>query len=125
MPTELSRAKGSIESAYPVVFEGTQFKDAETAYQAYKTDDERANDEVMADIIAEKFRQHPRLASAVAKRGGAEWLASCDHLTGARSDRGQSWEGKGLQSRYIRNLVEGYRRFARGQFRRGAQAALF
>jgi len=64
----------------------------------------------MADIVTERFRQHPELTAAVSQRGGAMWLATCNHVTYARSERGQSWEGQGLASRCIRNLIKGYRR---------------
>lgn len=124
-PTELSRSKGCIQQAYPVLFDGVQFKDAEAAYHAHKSVDAASNDALMALLIAQKFRQHPALAQAVARRGGATWLAACDHLTGARTERAQSWEGHGTESRFIRNLVAGYLQFEKGEFQRPAQSSLF
>ncbi len=108
-PTELARAKGGIACGYPVRIAGRLFPDAESAYQFHKTDDPADNDVLMARVIAAKFRQHPELLEAVRTRGGASWLGSCSHLTGARTPAAQSWEGRGPASRFIRNLVQGYR----------------
>lgn len=108
-PTELSRAKGGIDQAYPVRIAGTLFPDAESAYQFHKTADPRLNDELMARIIAAKFRQHPELLAQVGDRGGEAWLGSCSHLTGARTPGAKAWEGRGQESRFIRNLTAGYR----------------
>lgn len=125
-PTELARAKGSIEQAYPVRIAGTLFPDAESAYQFHKTGDPAHDDNMMARVIAAKFRQHPHLLAAVRSRGGAAWLGSCTHLTGARTPGAQSWEGRGPASRFIRNLVHGYRLAESGEdISVSGQGALF
>ncbi len=119
-PTELSFSKGNIKHHYPVEVLGKVYPDAESAYQALKLapadfPEESAayNDGLMADLIAAKFRQHPNLERAVQARGGAQWLACCSHVV-AGKDSGR-WEGYGPGSRFIRNLVEGYRKARTGQ----------
>lgn len=124
-PTELARSKGALTRAYRVTYAGQLHGDAEAAYHLHKRGDAVADDRMMAEVIAAKFRQHPALAEEVRARGGADWLASCSHFTGARSPGAQSWEGVGLSSRFIRNLVEGYRRFEAGDTAEQDQASLF
>jgi hypothetical protein len=109
-PTELARRKGRLTRSYPVEVDGRVFEDAEAAYQAAKA---RSGDvEAAARIIELKLRQHPDLVKWVQARGGRAWLESCSHHTGARSARFQWWEGQGLESRFIRTLVEAYSRVA-------------
>lgn len=107
-PTELARSKGTITRAYPVRIAGKLYPDAEAAYQFLKVGDMQQDDELMVRIIATKFRQHAILFEAVRKRGGAEFLKGCSHFTGAKTAGFRSWEGEGLASRFIRNLVAGY-----------------
>jgi hypothetical protein len=109
-PTELARKKGCIDKAYPVVFRGRRWPDVETAYQvlAGEEPDIATRDKLMHELIAAKFVQHPDLQAEVAERGGRQWLEQCTHWTGAKSERFQRWEGRGLESRFIRNLAEGY-----------------
>lgn len=107
-PTELARRKGNLVEKYEVVFRKRTYPDAETAYHALKTTSAEENDRLMVELIACKFRQHERLTQAVARRGGAAWLRTCSHLTGAKSDSAISWEGVGMNSRFIRNLAVGY-----------------
>ena len=109
-PTELARRKGTIAQGYPVEFQGRAWVDIETAWFALKdtAPDEPTQDRLMAQLIAAKFTQYPRLASTVSRLGGASWLRRCSHFTEAKSRSMQSWEGRGEQSRFIRNLVAGY-----------------
>ena len=123
-PTELTRRKGGISKSYPVRYNGREFPDAESAYHALKTEDATANDRLMVDLIEAKFRQHEELWQEVASRGGSTFLAMCSHFTNARSDGG-GWEGQGLQSRFIRNLVQGYDRLSAAHASEGGQALLF
>lgn len=124
-PTELGRSKGTLAQPYRVEYGGKRFGDAEAAYQANKTGMPEQDDLLMAEIICAKLRQHPQLAAAVQSRGGAAWLAQCTHFTGAKTPAAQAWEGAGLQSRFIRNLVEGWLRFQRGDFAEQGQSPLF
>lgn len=122
-PTELARRKGCIDRPYPVIFDGREFVDVETAYHvlAQGNPGESARDALMQELIAAKFRQHPELDAAVRDAGGESWLARCTHWTSARTERAQSWEGAGLDSRFIRNLVVGYRQAQTLLVERGQQ----
>lgn len=108
-PTELSFRKGNIVSHYPVHYRGMRYKDVETAYIKLKVGLERVDDEIMVELIACKLDQNPRLMVEIKKRGGVAWLQQCQHFTYAKTESFQSWEGKGKESRFIRNLIDGYR----------------
>lgn len=122
-PTELARKKGCISKAYPVLFRGRLWPDAETAYQvlAQAGMNEAERDALMLELIAAKFRQHEDLLQEVVARGGREWLMTCTHFTQARTERAQSWEGAGLESRFIRNLVAGFDRVSEPAVELGQQ----
>lgn len=107
-PTELARQKGKLAHAYPVTVLGRRFPDAESAYKQLRSDSPIANDALMAELIAAKLRQHPRLLEAISRRGGVPWLECCSHWTGATSEHAKAWEGSGRESRFIRNLIAGY-----------------
>lgn len=123
-PTELARRKGSIQEYYPVRFQGKRYPDVETAYHALQQSDGAANDRLMVELIAAKFQQHPSLREEVRARGGRGFLEACRHWTQARSASAQSWEGEGLQSRFIRNLVAGYELAESGWITEGQQHSL-
>lgn len=113
--SERAREKGCIKHSYPVVINDVRYVDSEAAYQALKIPgNDEYNDGLMIDIIALKFRQNPRLMEYVGKRGGAAWLEKCSHFTQAKSERFQAWEGQGNGSRFIRNLVFGYKKAVTG-----------
>lgn len=115
-PTELAREKGALQGSYPVQVRDRSYADVEAAYQALKVPGEAEyNDGLMVDLICLKFRQHPRLAKAVAEKGGVPWLGRCSHFTGARSAGAQSWEGVGISSRFISNLMHGYQKSLSGE----------
>jgi hypothetical protein len=107
-PTELAFRKGAISARYPVLFRGVRYPDVESAYHQLKVANALENDDTMISLIACKFRQHPALSVEVVRQGGAAWLATCSHLTGAKSPSAMSWEGHGRESRFIRNLVAGF-----------------
>lgn len=123
-PTVLSRQKGKLTRGYPILFNGKRFPDAESAYQVSKGV-AADRDEMMIEVIAAKLRQHPNLAEDVKARGGSAWLAQCSHLTGAKSEAAQSWEGVGTQSRFIRNLIAGYEAYLSGVSSELGQHGLF
>ena len=108
-PTELAFKKGKLDTHYPVEFRGKLYSDAETAYQCLKIGETEADDDLMARIIMMKFQQHKDLATRVTALGGIDFLKTCRHFTGARSARFRSWEGFGESSRFIRNLIAGYK----------------
>lgn len=127
-PTELAREKGFLQRQYPVQFRGKLWPDAEAAYQHFKRGLPQEDDRLMAEIIAAKFRQHPRILDAVNKKGGAAFITACSHVTGARTDSARAWEGKGTDSRFIRNLLAGYELVSSGadeELATGEQASLF
>lgn len=107
-PTELARKKGAIKLRYPLAFAGRSWPDVEAAYLAMAGCDETANDQLMGEMIAAKLRQHPALLEAIDARGGMPFLLASRHWTAARTSGFQAWEGDGLASRFIRNLVTGY-----------------
>lgn len=109
-PTELARQKGGLDQAYGVLFAGRQWVDVETAYHVLgaQRGSPEQRDQLMVELIAAKFTQHPELYREVSERGGEAFLRECSHFTGARTAGAQSWEGHGLQSRFIRNLVAGF-----------------
>jgi hypothetical protein len=107
-PTELARQKGCVQQQYPVVFRGRRYPDAEAAYQLLKEGSAEADDLMMVYLIAAKLLQNDVLLTAITRRGGVDFLETCTHFTGARSEGAQSWEGAGRQSRFIRNLIAGY-----------------
>lgn len=113
-PTELARRKDSITDRYPVRYLGRDFPDVETAYRALKGAEAAANDELMVQLIACKFDQHPALCAAVRECGGVAFLKTCGHFTGAHTERSKSWEGRGRASRFIRNLIAGFERAGPG-----------
>jgi hypothetical protein len=104
-PTELAFRKNKIKNHYPVTFRGVNFRDAESAYQEYKSRDMQESIEIMTEIIVCKLQQHPRLFEAITQRGGVEWLKRCRHIVGVRNSR---WEGYGLESNFILCLVFAY-----------------
>lgn len=109
--SERAKEKGNIKHSYPVVVNGVLFEDSEAAYQAMKRkDDAHFNDGLMIDLIALKFKQHPKLQELVTQHGGVSWLGRCSHFTNATSPGFQSWEGQGASSRFIRNLMHGYQK---------------
>lgn len=107
-PTELARRKKKLAQSFPVTLDGHKYSDAEAAYQSLKTGQARKDDILMVEIIAAKFDQHPFLLELVDKSGGVHFIMGCTHFTGAKSAAFKSWEGTGLSSRFIRNLVAAY-----------------
>lgn len=125
-PTELSRKKGNISRKYTLVYEGREYPDLESAYllcSEGKSPEEK--DTMMVEMIAMKFQQHPELYQEVKDKGGAEWLKTCGHFTGAKTERFKSWEGLGLDSRFIRNLVKGFEETTKVISKTGQQLGLF
>jgi hypothetical protein len=125
-PTELAFQKGALAQRYSIVFERRRWPDVETAYLTLKrVDDIQGNDQLMAELIAAKFLQHPELFAQLIERGGVAFLERCSHFTQARTERFRAWEGEGLASRFIRNLIAGFELAQRGVASVGGQADLF
>jgi hypothetical protein len=124
-PTVLAKRKGCIKKGYPIRYHNREYPDVELAYHVLGDADPVANDVLMVNLIALKFIQHPDLAQEVADKGGAEFLEACSHFTKARSDGSQAWEGQGMASRFIRNLVAGYEKSLTGEVLYNGQSSLF
>lgn len=124
-PTVLARRKGCITARYPVTYNSRVFPDVELAYHVLASGAVAEDDELMANLILQKFLQHPDLLCDVTGRGGVVFLEACSHFTNARSPGSQSWEGAGRQSRFIRNLVAGYQKALVGEVLLDEQPSLF
>jgi hypothetical protein len=108
-PTELARKKGVLHKKYPVRFRGKFYLDAEAAYQKRKTGHRYMDDLLMKEIICAKFMQHSYLFGEVCQRGGVAFLEKCDHLLPNHRVAKDLWQGRGMNSRFIRNLVGGFK----------------
>lgn len=124
-PTELAREKECVRKRYSVLFAGTRYADAESAYHQLGSADPQQRDQLMVELIAAKLTQHPELQVQIHERGGVAFLTACTHWTNASSEKGKAWEGAGLDSRFIRNLVAGYLLAETGCLTENAQHALF
>lgn len=108
-PTELAKYKGCIEKSFPITYQNKRYPDVETAYKILKVEGQfEDNDTLMVCLIAQKFQEYPELLQEVQARGGVAFLEECWHFTSAKTASFQSWEGKGRQSRFIRNLIGGF-----------------
>lgn len=124
-PTEMAKRKGCIDVRYPLTYHSRAYPDVESAYHVLATGNVDSDDELMANLISQKFLQHPTLLEAVTTAGGLSFLESCSHITNARSAGFQSWEGQGRDSRFIRNLIAGYEKALAGEVLVNGQPALF
>lgn len=114
--SERAREKGKIKHSYPVLINDVRYPDSEAAYQALKIPGNvEYNDGLMIDIISLKFIQNRKLLDLVTRNGGVSWLKKCSHFTNAVSTRFQAWEGQGMDSRFIRDLVFGYNKAITGR----------
>ncbi len=107
-PTELAFSKGSIAQHYPIIFKGKEYPDVESYYLAHRKENDVENDHLMMQLIATKLVMHARLYFEIEKQGGIKWLEQCSHFTYAKSASFQKWEGLGMSSRFIRNLISAY-----------------
>lgn len=107
-PTELSHHKGRIVDHYPVTFQGERWPDAEAAYQHHKSSTQIGpeRETLMSAILQAKLEQHPKLTAAIERRGGSEWIQSCEHTVNRSG--GSYWEGKGQESAFLRCLSDAY-----------------
>lgn len=114
--TDRALEKQRIKHAYPVKVGEVDYIDVESAYQALKVAGQHDyNDGLMVDLICLKFKRHTKLFDLVKQCGGEKWLERCSHLTGAKSASFQSWEGQGVESRFIRNLIVGFNKAVTGR----------
>ncbi|WP_013334846.1 ribonuclease H [Gloeothece verrucosa] len=86
---------------------GVPFVSAEDGYKYYarSLDTHEQKEALMAEIIAAKLTQYPKLTLEIEKRGGVSYLEQCSHTTSANNSK---WEGIGRDSAFIRALIKGY-----------------
>jgi len=114
---------GRITKPLPVVIDRKIFPSAEHAYfyisEKLKLDSgsQEALD-AMAGIIAEKFRQHPKLAARLQKIAGeagmspVDWIFAQSHFTGKEPITDPAgWTGEGKNSRFLQALAAGYQQY--------------
>lgn len=123
-PTELARQKGNLAQKYPIHLPALDltWPDVESAYHAYKHKPKQGtpretdqamhfNNQLIAWLCAHKLSQHPRLLNRIDACGGAPWLATCTHWVSPSRPSSiplYEWQGAGVQSRFIRTLIQGY-----------------
>jgi hypothetical protein len=62
---------------------------------------------LMAKLQIQKFLKYPELIQEIDKRGGIEFIENSSHIVGTKNSR---WEGKGLESNFIKVLVAAYKK---------------
>ena len=108
-----------------VVYKGRTFRNAEHAYQTWKSGEfdevaynsaafkprgskpvnKQTNYQTMVEIITAKFQQHPELVQGITERGGETYLkASTHNMIGDKY-----WETKDGQNKFIEALTDAYR----------------
>lgn len=61
--------------------------------------------DLMQRIIVAKFKQYPELVQQITAKGGKEFIENSEHTVGVAGSR---WEGKGLDSNFIKVLAKAY-----------------
>ena len=114
---------GLIRNPLPVVIDRKIFPSAEHAYfyisEKLKLDSGSSEAlDAMASIIAEKFRQNPKLAARLQKIAGeaglspVDWIFAQSHFTGKEPTTDPSgWTGEGRNSRFLQALASGYEQY--------------
>lgn len=60
---------------------------------------------LMWELQVKKFRKNPELIDEINERGGLEFIKQSSHIVGVRGSR---WEGEGMNSNFIKVLVQSY-----------------
>ena len=124
--SELARKLTNKYNEVSVEYKGTVFKNAEHAYQTWKSGsfdqsgfdaqgergrmpaDKNTNYQTMVEILTAKFEQHPELVDEINKRGGVEYLKQSTHnVLGRQNDY---WETSG-QNKFIEALIDAYNNY--------------
>jgi hypothetical protein len=137
LATALAKEQGKLQNDYQVSFnnnpeatagqygvethlhkpEGVAYASAEHAFNHQKQLHPLADEyKLMVEVLQAKLSQHPRLCSAIANRGGTEWLENCTVVattpltstTHYLTAQDKQWEGKGKKSAFIRALCCAY-----------------
>lgn len=82
------------------------------AFQSKKTQPQLPFDEalrydmnLMMNLQVQKFLKYPELVKEIDKRGGKAFIENSSHIVGVKNSR---WEGKGLESNFIKVLSKSY-----------------
>ena len=122
--SDFAKKLTNIGNNLTVTYKGTEFRNAEHAYQTYKSGEfdqqayestsfkpkasksanRAANFGIMTDIIAAKLKQHPELVTGIDKRGGLAYLKKSTHDVIGDT----YWESKG-ENKFIEALISAYK----------------
>ena len=80
---------------------------AEGWYKANSTSNQKWNEALMQRIIEAKLRQYPQLVKDIDRKGGAPWIEASEHTVNKERPN-LNWEGKGLESNFIKVLRDAY-----------------
>ena len=120
--SEFARKLTNPGNNLTVTYKGVTFRNAEHAYQTWKSGEfdstaynsndfiprgskpanRQINFQIMVDILTEKLKQHPELIEGIKERGGYEYIISSTH--NVRNDK--YWETSSGQNAFIKALAE-------------------
>ena len=106
-PTELAFRKGNLKHHYPIIWNGSEYPDVETAYQQNKPRGLPNRVGFITDLIVIKLKTHQILIETIGMNGGVRWLEQCSHWT---SSKNKTWEGNGRESLFLLCLINAYKR---------------
>jgi hypothetical protein len=88
----------------------TGLMDVEGPYKAGKTGVLKDDMNLMYKLQVEKFRKNPELIDEINAQGGLEFIQNSSHEVGVKGSR---WEGKGMESNFIKVLAKSYTKVAK------------
>ena len=113
-PTELARAKGTVNFSYPVIVDEVEYADVEEAFQLIKRSsrylEPEERFELSAYLIRLKLDRYPFIPNSISLSGGVKFLEQCNHLGG----RSSMWTGHGRESGFIRCLIRAFETWTLG-----------
>jgi hypothetical protein len=65
---------------------------------------------LMYNLQVQKFRKNPELIDEINNAGGLEFIKNSSHIVGVKNSR---WEGKGMESNFIKVLAKSYETVAK------------
>jgi len=65
---------------------------------------------LMYNLQVQKFQKNPELIDEINARGGLQFILNSEHTVGVKGSR---WEGKGLESNFIKVLAQSYTKVAK------------
>ncbi|MBW4512901.1 MAG: putative molybdenum carrier protein [Scytonematopsis contorta HA4267-MV1] len=106
LDTVKAKENGFLQSDYPIEFLGKQYTDTKQAcIDQIKLQPQADVMQVMTSVIQAKLEQHPRLTKEITKRGGVEWLNSCEAVDNSNTP---GWDGIGKESALIKAITQAY-----------------